>query len=58
MYVYILTIGSAMVFSQEDITVATNNFAENKVVGQGGFGTVYHGFLRYTDIAVKVLTKV
>nr|POE95794.1 l-type lectin-domain containing receptor kinase ix.1 [Quercus suber] len=42
-------------FAYEDLAVATNNFSEEGKLGQGGFGSVYKGFLAKMnmDIAVK-----
>ncbi|XP_054782069.1 probable LRR receptor-like serine/threonine-protein kinase At1g05700 [Prosopis cineraria] len=37
-----------------EVSSITNNF--EKVVGKGAFGTVYHGFLGNTQVAVKMLT--
>lgn len=37
-----------------EILSITGNF--EKVVGKGGFGTVYHGILGNTQVAVKVLS--
>ncbi|XP_010555501.1 PREDICTED: probable LRR receptor-like serine/threonine-protein kinase At1g51820 [Tarenaya hassleriana] len=43
-------------FSYTDIIRMTNNF--DKVLGRGGFGVVYHGFLNETEqVAVKVLSE-
>lgn len=33
----------------------TNNF--EKIIGRGGFGTVYHGYLNDTQVAVKMLSE-
>ncbi|EXB77537.1 putative serine/threonine-protein kinase [Morus notabilis] len=44
------------VFSYKDLDEATNNFDSKKELGDGGFGTVYHGKLKDgRDIAVKRL---
>ncbi|KAL9680420.1 hypothetical protein QQ045_018299 [Rhodiola kirilowii] len=40
-------------FTYSEILSITNNF--QKVVGTGGFGTVYHGHLDDTQVAVKML---
>lgn len=41
-------------FSYSDILKITNNF--ERVAGKGGFGTVYHGYLGDTQVAVKMLS--
>lgn len=35
-----------VIYSQEEIEQATNNFDEAKKVGEGGYGSVYFGVLR------------
>ncbi|KAI5067304.1 hypothetical protein GOP47_0017832 [Adiantum capillus-veneris] len=46
-------------FSYKELFAATNGFAENKVLGDGGFGTVYEGVLLCSGqkVAVKRLNS-
>ncbi|XP_039017571.1 probable LRR receptor-like protein kinase At1g51890 [Hibiscus syriacus] len=41
-------------FTHAQVIKTTNNFGT--VVGKGGFGTVYHGYLEETQVAVKMLS--
>lgn len=38
----------AHIFSYQELVAATNNFAEDNFIGQGGFGAVYKGQLSCT----------
>ena len=42
-------------FTYSDIMKITKNF--EKVLGNGGFGTVYLGYLDNTEVAVKLLSS-
>ncbi|KAA8536755.1 hypothetical protein F0562_029233 [Nyssa sinensis] len=42
-------------FTYSEILSMTNNF--QRVVGKGGFGTVYHGYIDDTQVAVKILSS-
>ncbi|XVF26890.1 hypothetical protein REPUB_Repub14bG0058900 [Reevesia pubescens] len=41
-------------FTYSEVRKITNNF--EKILGKGGFGTVYHGYLGDTQVAVKMLS--
>ncbi|KAL9234476.1 hypothetical protein vseg_009346 [Gypsophila vaccaria] len=43
------------VFSFSDLEKATNYFDPNLKIGEGGYGSIYKGFLRHTEVAVKIL---
>ncbi|KAM5577212.1 putative LRR receptor-like serine/threonine-protein kinase [Rosa sericea] len=52
-----IAFGQLKRFSWRELQLATDNFNENNVLGQGGFGKVYKGVLSdTTKIAVKRLT--
>ena len=47
-----------MRYSGTELEIATAQFSKKNVIGQGGFGTVYHGTIRQTSVAVKLLNVV
>ena len=47
-----------MIFSFEVLSEVTGNFSKDQLVGKGGFGQVYRGRLRHSDVAIKVLNDV
>ncbi|CAA0833423.1 Receptor-like serine/threonine-protein kinase ALE2 [Striga hermonthica] len=49
---------SVKTFSLAELEKATERFSKNKVLGEGGFGRVYHGLMPDgTEVAVKLLTR-
>ncbi|KAH7669528.1 Adenine nucleotide alpha hydrolases-like protein [Dioscorea alata] len=43
-------------FSYSELQQATQNFDKSMKIGEGGYGTVYRGFLRHTAVAIKLLS--
>ncbi|KAL8117896.1 L-type lectin-domain containing receptor kinase IX.1-like [Apium graveolens] len=41
-------------FSHQSLVVATNNFSDDRKLGEGGFGCVYKGYLTELDIPIAV----
>jgi len=42
-------------YSYAELSVATDSFSPNTIIGEGGFGKVYRGKLRGMDVAIKKL---
>ena len=42
-------------FSFSEIEEATRNFDLSLKIGEGGYGSIYKGLLRYTQVAIKML---
>lgn len=47
-----------MIFLNMQLKDATNNFDNSHLVGKGGFGHVFRGRLRHSDVVIKVLNNV
>ncbi|GAB4841276.1 Receptor-like serine/threonine-protein kinase ale2 [Ancistrocladus abbreviatus] len=49
---------SVRTFSLAELEKATERFSSKRILGEGGFGRVYHGILEDgTEVAVKLLTR-
>ncbi|XP_050385351.1 U-box domain-containing protein 33 isoform X3 [Argentina anserina] len=42
-------------FSFSEIEEASQNFDPSAKIGEGGFGSIFKGFLRHTEVAIKML---
>ncbi|KAK8973622.1 hypothetical protein V6N11_044595 [Hibiscus sabdariffa] len=49
----------ASIFTFRELSAATNNFNPNRLIGEGGFGRVYQGYIEAVDqvVAVKQLDR-
>lgn len=44
-------------FSFSEIVEATSNFDPSLKIGEGGYGNIYKGLLRHTQVAIKMLNS-
>lgn len=42
-------------FSYSEVKDATRNFDPSFKIGEGGYGSIYRGFIRHTEVAIKML---
>ncbi|GLU14423.1 hypothetical protein SLE2022_309950 [Rubroshorea leprosula] len=45
-----------VVFTYEDIHFSTDGFSDSNLLGHGNYGSVYYGFLRDQEVAIKKMT--
>ncbi|KAL2906976.1 Wall-associated receptor kinase 5 [Bienertia sinuspersici] len=44
---------SSKIYTADQLKAATNNYSEDRILGKGGFGTVYKGILNGREVAIK-----
>ncbi|GLT65917.1 hypothetical protein SLA2020_383170 [Shorea laevis] len=51
-----LDLEKPVVFTYEDIHFSTDGFSDSNLLGHGNYGSVYYGFLRDQEVAIKKMT--
>ncbi|GJX88633.1 U-box domain-containing protein kinase family protein [Tanacetum coccineum] len=44
-----------VIFTRQEIRDATRDFDQSLKIGEGGYGSIFRGFLRHTEVAIKML---